>query len=342
MDNINKQPGSNVTIRRLTAQDFDAVITMDAAAVGHTRTSYFERRLKNALAQPDLHVQFGAERDGRLVGFMMARQLQGQFGRAEPALRLEAIGAAADERGQRIGSALLSKLEDEARRLAITEIRTTASWRDHTIMQFLNRAGFELGGDLAIECLLGEQRLETADADQVLAPAHLTGFSSTETDYSQTRENDFEALARDKVDLRTLKAEDLYDIVRIDKMITGHRREAYIYELVDEAMVDSAVRVSLVARVDGLAVGFVMARADFGDYGRAEPVAVLDTIGVNPEYARQGVGHALLSQLFVNLDGLRVERVETVVARHDFQLLGFFYDLGFKPSQRLGFVKRVA
>ena len=260
----------------------------------------------------------------------------------QSALRLEAIGAAADERGQRIGSALLSKLEDEARRLAIAEIRTTASWRDHTIMQFLNRAGFELGGDLAIECLLGEQRLETADADQVLAPAHLTGFSSTETDYSQTRENDFEALARDKVDLRTLKAEDLYDIVRIDKMITGHRREAYIYELVDEAMVDSAVRVSLVARVDGLAVGFVMARADFGDYGRAEPVAVLDTIGVNPEYARQGVGHALLSQLFVNLDGLRVERVETVVARHDFQLLGFFYDLGFKPSQRLGFVKRVA
>lgn len=106
-------------------------------------------------------------------------------------------------------------------------------------------------------------------------------------------------------------------------------------------MTDSAVRVSLVARVDGIAVGFAMARTDFGDYGRAESVAVLDTIGVDPAYSRRGIGHALLSQLFVNLDGLRVEKVETAAARKDFQLLGFFYDVGFVPSQRLGFVKRV-
>ncbi len=341
MDNTPTQQGSNVTIRRLSAQDFDAVISMDAAAVGHPRTSYFERRLKQALSQPALHVQFGAERDGSLVGFMMARQMQGQFGRAEPSLRLEAIGAASAGHGQPIGSALLAKLEEEARRLKIPEIRTTASWRDHAIMQFFDRAGFELGDGLVVDCPVGDRRLVTDDTNKVLAPVHLTGFSSNETDYSKSSGNDFEALAHDNVDLRSLRAEDMYDIVRIDKMITGRQREAYIYELVDEAMTDSAVRISLVARIDGIAAGFVMARTDFGDYGRAEPVAVLDTIGVNPDYSRQGVGHALLSQLFVNLDGLRVERVETAIARDDFQLLGFFYDLGFKPSQRLGFVKRV-
>jgi hypothetical protein len=53
------------------------------------------------------------------------------------------------------------------------------------------------------------------------------------------------------------------------------------------------------------------------------------------------VGHALLSQLFVNLEALRVERVETVVARENFALLGFFYDGGFELSQRLSFDKRV-
>ena len=145
-----------------------------------------------------------------------------------------------------------------------------------------------------------------------------------------------------KIDVRTLEAGDLNDLVRIDQGITGRRREAYIRELIDEAMSDSAVRVSLVARVDGIAAGFVMARTDFGDFGRAEPVAVLDTIGVDPDYTHQGVAHALLSQLFVNLDGLRVERVETVVARENFGLLGFFYDAGFKPSQRLSFVKQVS
>lgn len=330
-----------MTIRRLTPRDFDAVIAMDAAAVGHPRTSYFERRLKTALSQPALHIQFGAERDGGLVGFVMARHMQGQFGRADPALRLEAIGAASGGHGQRIGSALLSKLENEAKRLKIQEIHTTASWRDHAIMQFFDHAGFELGDGLVVYCQVRDQLLESRDDREVQAPPHLTGFSSTEADYSMSRGNDFEALGRDKVDLRTLKADDLQDIVRIDQRITGRRREVYIHELVDEAMHDSAVRVSLVARVDGIAVGFIMARTDFGDYGRAEPVAVLDTIGVDPDYSRQGIGHALLSQLFVNLDGLRVESVETVATRKDFQLLGFFYGAGFRPSQRLGFLKRV-
>jgi ribosomal protein S18 acetylase RimI-like enzyme len=71
-------------------------------------------------------------------------------------------------------------------------------------------------------------------------------------------------------------------------------------------------------------------------------VAVLDTIGVDPDYAHRGVGHALLSQLFVNLAALRVERVETMVTRENFGLLGFFYDAGFGQSQRLSFDKQVA
>src|SRR6185369_13330693 len=208
-----------------------------------------------------------------------------------------------------IGSALLGRLESEAKRLGVPTIRTTASWRDHAIMQFFDSAGFE--------------------------------FSRTEVDYSPANANDFEALARDKYDMRVLGAGDLADIVRIDQKLAGRKREAYIRELADEAMGDSAVRVSLVARVDGIAAGFVMARADFGDYGRVEPVAVLDTIGVDPDYAHRGIGHALLSQLFVNLQALGVERVETAAARENFALLGFFYDVGFEQSQRLSFDKRV-
>lgn len=342
MNPIDQQTKNGISMRRLSAQDFAVVVALDAETVGRPRTSYFERRLKTALAQPALHLQFGAERDGKLVGFMMARRMQGQFGRADPSLRLEAIGAASDGRGKGIGSALLSKLEEEARRLKIPEIRTTASWRDHAIMQFFDHAGFELGGHLVLDCQVTDRGLALPEDSNFLAPPHLTGFSSTETDYSTSRNNDFEALARDTVDLRSLQTADLEEILRIDKMITGSRREAYIQELVDEAMTDSAVRVSLVARVNGIAAGFVMARADFGDYGRAEPVAVLDTIGVDPGFSRQGIGRALLSQLFVNLHGLRVERVETVAARKDFRLLGFFYDLGFRPSQRLGLLKRLA
>jgi ribosomal protein S18 acetylase RimI-like enzyme len=108
-----------------------------------------------------------------------------------------------------------------------------------------------------------------------------------------------------------------------------------------EALVDSAIRVSLTARLDGIIAGFLMTRVDLGDYGRTEPVAVLDTLGVDPDCAHRGLGHALLSQLFVNLGALRIERVETIVAHRDFALLGFLYDVGFAASQRLAFVRRL-
>ena len=335
-------PQPSITLRRLTAQDLDSVVSLDAANSGHSRRFYFERRLKAGLVQPQLHVQFAAQQGGRFVGFMMARELLGQFGRAEPSLRLEAMGVAPGEQGHGIGTALLSKFESEAKRMGVPVIRTDASWRNHAVMQFFDHAGFELGKDRVVDCPVRNNRLAAHEGDNFLAPPHLTGFSTSEVDYSPSAGNDFEALARDKFDVRTLKADDVDDIIRIDQRVTGRRREGYIAQLVQEAMTDSDVRVSLVARVDGIPVGFVMARTDFGDFGRAEPVAVLDTIGVDPDYSHHGVGHGLLSQLFVNLEGLRVERVETIAARENFGLLGFLYDIGFEPSPRLAFVKRAA
>ena len=85
-----------------------------------------------------------------------------------------------------------------------------------------------------------------------------------------------------------------------------------------------------------------MASADYGDFGRTEPVAIIDTIGVDPGFAHRGVGHALLSQLFINLGALRIERVETVLTKENLDLLAFFYRAGFGPSDRLAFVKRLA
>ena len=337
-----QQQSAGISLRRTKAEDMESVVALDAAIVGRPRRFYFQRRLEAALDRTEQHVQFSAEQDGKLVGFVKARKLLGEFGQSEPALRLEAITVAPGEQGQGIGSALLTKLESEAKRMGVPAIRTTASWRDRAIMQFFDGAGFEFSKNLVLDRPLQPDRLTAHDSDRILAPGHLTGFSATEVDYSPAAAaNDFEALARDKFDVRTLKAGDLDDIIRIDQKVGGLRREAYIRELVDEAMSNSAVRVSLVARVDGIAAGFVMARADFGDYGRAEPVAVLDTIGVDPEYARRGLGHALLSQLLVNLEGLRVERVETVVARENFGLLEFFYGAGFGQSQRLFFDKQV-
>ena len=129
--------------------------------------------------------------------------------------------------------------------------------------------------------------------------------------------------------------------MRIDRHITGEDRRTYVQRALDEALRESGVRISLAARVDGVTAGYLMARADLGDFGRTEPVAVIDTLGVAPEYLGRGVGHALLQQLFLNLDALRIERVETVIAARASGLMRFFIAAGFAPAQRLSFVKRL-
>ncbi len=165
--------------------------------------------------------------------------------------------------------------------------------------------------------------------------------AASEIDLSGPRTAEFDTLSRDRVPVRSLAPGDLEALARIDRKITGQDRSDYLGRKLDEALLDSGVRVSLLAELDGAAAGFVMAKMDFGEFGRTEPVAVIDTIGVDPGFAGRGVGKALLSQLLINLAALGVERLETTVALADFELLGFLYHCGFEPSERLAFVKKV-
>lgn len=330
-------PAPGIRIRRLAPRDLEAVVAIDAVIMGRSRRAYYERRLRIALEEPDLHVQFAADGPRGMLGYVLARRLHGQFGRPVPSFRLEMIGVGTAGQGQGVGTQLMLALEREAREHGVAEIRTSAAWTRHDMLRFLDHAGFRLGRNLIVDCAVHGGKIADPRTEGVATPERESW--SNEIDYGAQQQNDYEALARDHADVRTLQPGDLPDITRIDRRTSGQKREEYVKLLVNEALNDSAVRVSLTARVDGIVAGYVAASTDFGDFGRTEPVAVLDTIGVDPDYAHHGVGHALLSQLFVNLQALRVERVETVVSSHNFELLGFLYDAGFEQAQRLGFVK---
>ena len=148
---------------------------------------------------------------------------------------------------------------------------------------------------------------------------------------------DFGPLARDRIPVRSMKESDLAVLTAIDRRITGRDRTRYFERKLAEALHESDVRVSLVAELDGVPAGFIMARVDLGEFGRLESAAVLDTVGVEPEYRDRGVGRALLSQLLANLASLRVEKILTEVDWADRDLIGFLARCGFKPSTRLSF-----
>ena len=90
MDTI--APNAARHARQLAKQDLDAVVGIDARVEGRTRRTYFERRLAAALREPDLHVQVAIDDDQGLVGYMLGRVMEGEFGRAAPSIRLETLG----------------------------------------------------------------------------------------------------------------------------------------------------------------------------------------------------------------------------------------------------------
>jgi predicted N-acetyltransferase YhbS len=146
------EEGRTPTIRPLSAKDFEPVVGIDRRIVGRSRRGYMEKRLQAALRHPGAHVQLAAESEGSLVGFVLARIVQGEFGRPEPALLLEAIGVEPDRQHRGVGRALLDGLQDAMRRKGIHELVTQAEWTNRSLLGFLGVMGFSLASRLILEC----------------------------------------------------------------------------------------------------------------------------------------------------------------------------------------------
>ena len=93
--------------------------------------------------------------------------------------------------------------------------------------------------------------------------------------------------------------------------------------------------ISLAAEVDGTLVGFLLGRMYYGEFGVPEPVAIIDTIIVDPAFGGRRVGSALVQQLARNLQSLRIETIRTKVDWESQDRLRCFAKQGFKPSQPL-------
>jgi ribosomal protein S18 acetylase RimI-like enzyme len=139
----------------------------------------------------------------------------------------------------------------------------------------------------------------------------------------------------DELLLRTLRPDDEAALVRIDALNVGRRREEFFRVKLRQALADTGVALSLAAELDGVVVGFMLARVYYGEFGVVEPVAVLDVFGVHPDFRGRHVGAALLDQLRTNLLGLGIGTLRTEVSWTSPDLISFFQHQGFVPAPRL-------
>ena len=310
---------ADLLLRSLHRDDLDRVSGIESRITGHSRKGFLEKRFAAAAQSPDGFIACAAVRDDKLSGYALARIQEGEFGARDAVAVLDVIGIDPDAQGKGIGKAILAEMERRMKPRGIETLRTQVDWGSPPMIRFFSSTEF------------------------VLAPAQIL-----ERDTSPLREDisefgsNYETLSRDRVPVRSLREDDLAAAVRIDRKLTGRDRSAYYAAKLREMLTESGIRVSLVAEEDGLVVGFVMARVDFGEFGKVDKAAILDTIGVHPGFAGSGIGHALLSQLFLNLATLQVETVLTQVSPENIDLQRFLYSCGFHPSQRLVLSKTVS
>ena len=140
---------------------------------------------------------------------------------------------------------------------------------------------------------------------------------------------------RDDMIVRVLKTEDIPRLAKMDQEISGRGRRSWYERKIERSLVDTDMMICLGAEMDGLLVGAVLGSLHFGEFGHPEPVAILDTLLVDREFSRKGVGSALIDQLFKNLRGLRISSLRTEVGWRELELLAFFGKVGFVPVPRL-------
>ncbi|MCF8081482.1 MAG: GNAT family N-acetyltransferase [Deltaproteobacteria bacterium] len=138
------------------------------------------------------------------------------------------------------------------------------------------------------------------------------------------------------VTIRLMEAGDFDAVVEIDGKILKTSRPEY-YEQKFEKLFQSKdyLPVSLVAEADGKVVGFVMGELYLGEYGIFQEEATLDTIGVDPDYRHQGVGEQLINEFVAHLRDVGVQKINTLVAWNDTDLIRFFSANRFSPSNTM-------
>lgn len=320
------------TIKPLSADDLEAVIAIDTTIAGKSRRGFFEKRLAAALNDPGDYVYVGLHEDGALIGYVLAKLVAGEFGQPDAIASIDAIGVAPDHQGRGAGHKLLKGVEEILTHKGVGEITSQVAWTDPVLPGFFGHVGFGLAPRIILN----------RDTSAILADDDVSEDDEVqEIDHSAPEADDPAALSFDNVLVRSMSEEDLVAIIKIDRKITSDDRSAYFQRKQHEVLHQSGVRVSLIAELKGFAVGFIMARMDFGEFGRTCSEAVIDAIAVDPDYQGQGVGQALMAKLMGNLAILKVDNIRTEVNWNDTGLVAYLDATGFAPAQTLVLNKKL-
>ena len=159
-----------------------------------------------------------------------------------------------------------------------------------------------------------------------------------------------------KVKIRVLDESDLDAVVEIDRRVLGKDRRAFWKRKIAYAGIYP--RPALVAEFEGKIVGFILGYVSGWEFGVPDTVGWIDTLGVDPNYQRHGIGRALFNALIEifkrsgreetpeakeaekrEVEGVNI--VYTLASWSDWDLLRFYQAMGFKKGEMLNLELRI-
>jgi GNAT superfamily N-acetyltransferase len=142
--------------------------------------------------------------------------------------------------------------------------------------------------------------------------------------------------------IRPLRDDDLERMIIVDQAHTGRSRRGFLGKRLKLAIERPQAFIHVGLEREGELVGFAFARLLQGEFGRTEPTAALDLVGVAPGSQELGYGHALIDGL---LDAARQQGVRHLQSEAEWTshaLLRFFNAMGFKLATRIVLERRVS
>ncbi len=135
--------------------------------------------------------------------------------------------------------------------------------------------------------------------------------------------------------------EHLDAIIDLDARVRGEERREYFRMKHARIQHENRVSPSLVAVQGDQLIGFIMGDVLVGEFGVEGATVAIDTLGVEPEYRRQGIGNQLMEDFLANAKVLGMVRVVTFIDWNDPQLLWFFSSHEFEPARAIALERKL-
>ena len=137
--------GTDIIVRNMEKSDLAAIVDMEERQTGLARPQYWEKRIEMSEAIRPHWASLVAEINHRVVGFILGRAGELEFGLPGTVAWIEMIGVDPVHRRRGVAQALVKQFAESAEDHGILTIFTLAASDQLEMQHFFSRLGFVQG-----------------------------------------------------------------------------------------------------------------------------------------------------------------------------------------------------